>query len=59
MHALIKFAQMKDIFVCDMVASIEACQSGIYKMYCDQTSRFTTYNFWAFKSLLKFKYDNI
>lgn len=30
----IKFAQMKDAFVCDLVATIKVCQSNIYKMYC-------------------------
>jgi hypothetical protein len=28
-------------------------------MYCDQTSKFIVDNFWAFKSLLEFKQENI
>jgi hypothetical protein len=59
MHALHKFAQMKKVFVCDLVAIIKLYQSDIYNMYRDSTSNFITYNFWAFKSLLEFKHENI
>jgi hypothetical protein len=58
-HAFIKFAQMKDVYMCDLVAIIKVCQGDIYMMYCDQTSKFTIANFWAFKSLLEFKLENI
>ncbi len=58
-HALVKFAQMKDVYVCDLVAAIKVCQGDIYMMYCDQTSKFALDNFWAFKSLLEFRHGNI
>ncbi len=58
-HAFIKFAQVRDVYVCDMVAIIMVCQGDIYMMYCDQTSKFTVANIWAFKSLLEFKHENI
>ncbi len=58
-HVLMKFAQMTNIFVCNLVIVIKVCQSDIYKMYFDQTSKFPTSNFWAFKSLLEFKHENI
>jgi hypothetical protein len=29
-HALIKFAQMEDVFVCDLVASIKVFQGDVY-----------------------------
>jgi hypothetical protein len=44
-HALIKFAQMRDVYVCDLVVAIKVCQGDIYMMYCNQTSNFTTENF--------------
>ncbi len=50
---------MKDVYVCDLVAIIKVCQGDIYMMYCDQTSKFTIANFWAFKSLLEFKCERI
>ncbi len=37
MHAFIKFAQMQDIFVCDLVAAIKVYQGDFYNMYYDQT----------------------
>ncbi len=35
MHVLIKFAQMWDIFVYDLVATIKICQDDFYNMYFD------------------------
>ncbi len=58
-HALIKFAQMRDLCVCDPMVAIKVCQGDIYMMYCDQTSNFSIDNFWALKSLLEFKHENI
>jgi hypothetical protein len=54
-HTFIKFVQMKDVYVCDLVVVIKVCQGDIYiyMMDCDQTSKFTTDNFWVFKSLLE------
>jgi hypothetical protein len=34
-HALIKFAQSKNVFVCDLVATIKVCQGDVYNMYYD------------------------
>jgi hypothetical protein len=31
-HALIEFAQMWDVFVCDLVAAIKVCQGDMYNM---------------------------
>jgi hypothetical protein len=45
--------------VCDLVAAFKVNQGDIYMMYCDQTSKFTTNNFWAFKSLLEFKHEHL
>jgi hypothetical protein len=45
MHTLIKFAQSKYVFVCDLVATIKVCQCDVYSMYDYQTFRFTIDNF--------------
>jgi hypothetical protein len=50
---------MQDVFVCDLVATMKIYQGDFYNMYCDQTLKYTTYNFWAFKSLLDCKHENI
>ncbi len=54
MHALIKFAQFWNVYVCDLV-----CQGDVYSMYCDKTSKFIVDSFWVFKSLLELKHENI
>ncbi len=59
MHALIKVAQSRDVFVCDLVVPIKDCQGDVYNMYCDLTSKFTIDSFRAFKSLLEMKHENI
>jgi len=58
-HALIKFAQSKDVFECDLVVPIKDCQGDVYNMYYDSTSKFTTDSFSTFKSLLELKHENI
>jgi hypothetical protein len=58
-HVFIKFEQPRYVFVCDLVATIKVCQSYVYNMYYDQISKFTTDSFWAFKSLLELKHENI
>jgi hypothetical protein len=59
MHVLIKFAQMGDVFVCDLVATIKVCEGDLYNMYLEQSSNFNADTFWAFKSLLECKHENI
>ncbi len=31
-NALMKFAKIKDVFVCDYIATIKICQTDLYKM---------------------------
>jgi hypothetical protein len=58
-HVLIKFAQSRDVFVCDLVVPIKDCQGDVYNMYCDSTFKFTINSFWVFKSLLELKHEII
>jgi hypothetical protein len=39
-HVLIKFEQSRDVFVCDLMATIKVCRSYVYNMYDDQLSKF-------------------
>jgi len=39
-HALIKFAQGKDIFICDFVATIKICQVNLCMMYSYPSSNY-------------------
>jgi hypothetical protein len=49
----------RGMFVCDLVATIKVCQGDLYNMYLEESSNFTIDTFWAFKSLLKCKHENI
>jgi hypothetical protein len=51
MHALIKFAQFINVFVLDLVATVEVCQGDVYNTYYDQTFNFIANSFCAFKLL--------
>ncbi len=42
-NALMKFAQVRDIFICDYndyIVAIKICQIDLYKMYIDPTTSF-------------------
>jgi hypothetical protein len=45
--------------MCNLVAPIKVCQGDMYNLYLEQNLNFTTYIFWAFKSLLECKHENI
>jgi hypothetical protein len=34
-HVLVKFAQMQDMFVYNLVAIVKVCQANLFNMYCD------------------------
>jgi hypothetical protein len=46
---------MWDVFMCDLVVAIKVCQDDLYNMYLE----FIVDTFWAFKSLLDCKHENI
>ncbi len=58
-HAFVKFAQVQDMFVCDLVVAVKVCQVDLFNMYCDQNSKFFANNLWTFKSLLECKHESI
>jgi hypothetical protein len=49
MHAFKKIAQMKDVFVCNLVVDIKVYQGDLYNMYLEQTSTFTMDTFMGFQ----------
>lgn len=42
-----------------LMATIKVCQHDIYVIHCEYISKFTTNNFWAFKTLLGYEHENI
>ncbi|KAG0572981.1 hypothetical protein KC19_VG138700 [Ceratodon purpureus] len=59
LHSLIKFAQGRDLFVCDYVAPIHCCMEEVQAFYVDEAKSFEQDIFWDFKALLQTKHDHI
>ncbi len=41
MNALMKFAQLRDGFICDFVAMVKICQNNLHRLYVDHVVPFT------------------
>lgn len=35
-HSLIKFTQLKDVFVCDFITIVKICEGDVYYMFYDR-----------------------
>jgi hypothetical protein len=35
-HSLIKFAQLRDVFVYDFISLVKICEGEVYWMFCDK-----------------------
>jgi hypothetical protein len=51
-HFLIKFAQLRDVFVCDFIAVVKIYEGDVYHMYCDIHSFFQGDVIMNFQSLI-------
>jgi hypothetical protein len=58
-HSLIKFAQLKDVFVCDFIIVVKICERDVYYMFCDQQSFFECNVFNNFNTLINIARENI
>jgi hypothetical protein len=58
-HSLIKFAQLKDVFVYDFITIMKICEGDVYCMFCDSQSSFEGDVFTNFKALINIAHDNI
>jgi hypothetical protein len=58
-HSLMKFAQGRDVFVCDYVAAIQVCVAEITAFYVDDATAFSQDIFWDFKALKQVRHDAI
>jgi hypothetical protein len=39
-QGLFKFAQTQDAFICDFVAIVKSCQGDLYRMHCNEKTRY-------------------
>jgi L-rhamnose mutarotase len=59
MHALIKFAQRKDIFICDFVATVKFCQENLYMMYSNPSNNYQREHFQVFSNVVENNFATI
>lgn len=58
-HGLIKFAQKKDVFVCDYVIAIKICQRQLYIHYLNLATKYTYDVFKKFHDLVDCIYNTM
>jgi hypothetical protein len=58
-HSLIKFAQLKDIYVCDFIVLVKICEGDVYHMFCDHQSFFESNVFNNFIALINIVHENM
>jgi hypothetical protein len=56
---LIKFAQLRDVFVCDFIIAMKIYERDVYHMFCDSQSSFEGDVLINFKALINIAHDNI
>jgi hypothetical protein len=59
MHYLIKFAQLRYMFVCDFIAIIKIWEGDVYRTYCDIHSSFQGDVFMDFQALIGYAHESI
>ncbi len=58
-HSLIKFAQLKDVFVYDFIIIVKICERDVYRMFYDSQFSFEGDVFINFKAFINTTHDNI
>ncbi len=58
-HSLIKFAQLRDAFVYDFIATVKICEMDVYHMFCDRQSSFESNVFNNFTTFINIIHQNI
>ncbi len=58
-HFWIKFAQLRNMFVCDFIVMVKIYERDVYRMYCDIHSSFQGDMFMNFQALIDCAHENI
>ena len=57
--SFVKFSQGRDVFVCNMVATIKMCQEQLLSLYCDRTTCYSSDESLSLKNLLECSHEAI
>jgi hypothetical protein len=58
-HFLIKFAQLRNMFVCDFITMVKTCEGDVYRMYYDIHSSFQGDVFMNFQAVINCVHESI
>lgn len=56
-NTLVKFAQARNVFICDFVAALALCREQIFEMYRNNSTSFTSHHFLNFKQLVGWRHE--
>jgi hypothetical protein len=51
MHVLIKFVQMRDVYICDFVIGMKLTQMGLYRLYINPLVKYLDDDFMSFNNV--------
>jgi hypothetical protein len=57
--ALVNYAQMRDVFVCDFVGGLLQCQEQLFTLYKGVDTAYKRDRFYAFNQILDFNHEQI
>jgi hypothetical protein len=58
-NSLVKFAQSRNVFICDFFGALTTCQAQLFEMYLDEGKAFTTHHFVDFKQMAECRHEQI
>jgi hypothetical protein len=58
-NTLVKFAQARNVFICDFVAALALYRGQIFEMYRNDSTSFTLHHFLDFKQLVGWRHEQI
>jgi hypothetical protein len=57
MHVLIKFVQLRDVYIFDFVIAMKLTQMGFYQLYIDPLVRYLDDEFMSFNNVFDQTFD--
>lgn len=57
MYVLIKFVQMKDVYICDFVIAMKLTQMGCYQLYIEALVNYLDNDFMSFNNVFDQTFD--
>jgi hypothetical protein len=56
-NSLVKFAQSRNVFICDFVGALTICQAQLFQMYVDDGKAFGAQQFVDFRQMVECRHE--